>query len=130
VNEYLYRGAQPKEEGIEELKKLGIDTIVALRGERHGLMEKERAHAGLLGMRLVSILGTGRTAPRDEQVAQFFFALVSENSAAKDFHTLLLWRRSRWEVRGGVPDCVWMDRGRGGPSKCGRFTTGNFFIRI
>ena len=45
VNEYLYRGAQPKEEGIEELKKLGIDTIVDLHGERHGLMEKERAHA-------------------------------------------------------------------------------------
>jgi protein tyrosine phosphatase (PTP) superfamily phosphohydrolase (DUF442 family) len=45
VNEYLYRGAQPKQEGIEELKKLGIDTIVDLRGERQGLMEKERAHA-------------------------------------------------------------------------------------
>ena len=58
VNEYLYRGAQPKEEGIEELKKLGIDTIVDLRGERHGLMEKVRAHAESLGMRLVSIPGS------------------------------------------------------------------------
>ena len=55
VNEHLYRGAQPKPEGIEELKKLGIDTIVDLRGERHGLMEKERAHAESLGMRLVHI---------------------------------------------------------------------------
>jgi hypothetical protein len=105
VNEYLYRGAQPKEEGIEELKKLGIDTIVDLRGERHGLMEKERAHAELLGMRLVSIPGTGWTAPRDEQVAQFF-APVSETPRGKSFHTLLVWRRSRCDVRGGVPDCV------------------------
>jgi len=48
VNEYLYRGAQPKPQGIEELKKLGIDTIVHLRGERRGLMEKERA-CGVLG---------------------------------------------------------------------------------
>src|SRR2546421_12889867 len=54
LNEYLYRGAQPKEEGIEELKKLGIDTIVDLRGERHGLMMKERAHAESLGMQLIS----------------------------------------------------------------------------
>ena len=84
VNEYLYRGAQPKEEGIEELKRLGIDTIVDLRGERHGLMERERAHAESLGMRLVSIPGTGWTAPRDEQVAQFF-ALASETPRRKIF---------------------------------------------
>ena len=84
VNEYLYRGAQPKEEGIEELKKLGIDSFVDLRGERHGLMEKERAHAESLGMRLVSIPGTGWRAPRDEQVAQFF-ALVSETPRRKIF---------------------------------------------
>ena len=50
VDEYLYRGGQPKPEGIEELKKLGIDTIVDLRGEKHALMEKERAHAESLGM--------------------------------------------------------------------------------
>jgi hypothetical protein len=57
VDEYLYRSAQPKPEGIEELKKLGIDIIVDLRGERHGLMAKERAHAESLGMQLVSIPG-------------------------------------------------------------------------
>jgi protein tyrosine/serine phosphatase len=84
VNEYLYRGAQPKEEGIEELKKLGIDTIVDLRGERRGLMEKERAHAESLGMRLVSIPGTGWSAPRDEQIAQFF-SLASETPRREIF---------------------------------------------
>jgi protein tyrosine phosphatase (PTP) superfamily phosphohydrolase (DUF442 family) len=84
VNEYFYRGAQPKKEGIEELKKLGIDTIVDLRGERHGLMEEERAHAESLGMRLVHIPGTGWTAPRDEQIAQFF-SLVSETPRRKIF---------------------------------------------
>jgi hypothetical protein len=34
VDEYLHRGAQPKPEGIEQLKKLAIDTIVDWRGER------------------------------------------------------------------------------------------------
>ena len=84
VDEYLYRGAQPKPEGIEELKKMGVDTIVDLRGERHGLMEKERAHAESLGMRLAHIPGTGWTAPRDEQIAQFF-ALVREKPRRKIF---------------------------------------------
>ena len=77
-------GCKAKEEGIEVLKKLGIDTIADLHGERHGLTEKERAHAELLGMRLVSIPGTGWTAPADEQVAQFF-ALVSETPRGKIF---------------------------------------------
>lgn len=84
VDEYLYRGAQPNPQGIEELNRLRIETIVDLRGERHGLMERERAHAESLGMRLVSIPGTGWTAPRDEQIAQFF-ALVSERPRRKIF---------------------------------------------
>jgi len=61
VNEFLYRGTQPKEEGLEQLKRLAIDIIVDLRGERHGLMEKEREQAEALGMRLVNIPGNGWT---------------------------------------------------------------------
>ena len=44
VNEFLYRGGQPKGDGIEQLKKLGIDIVVDLRGELHGLIENEREH--------------------------------------------------------------------------------------
>jgi protein tyrosine phosphatase (PTP) superfamily phosphohydrolase (DUF442 family) len=84
VNDYLYRGSQPKPEGIEELHKLGIDTIVDLRGERRGVREKEQQHAESLGMRLVNIPGNGWTPPRDEQVAQFF-ALASESPRRKIF---------------------------------------------
>lgn len=57
VNDYLYRGSQSKPEGIEELHKLGMDTIVDLRGERRGLREREQQHAEALGMSLVSIPG-------------------------------------------------------------------------
>ena len=84
INDYLYRGAQPKPEAIEELKKLGIDTIVDLRAERHGLMRKERAHAESLGMQLVNIPGTGWTAPRNKQIAEFF-ALVSAQPRRRIF---------------------------------------------
>lgn len=72
VDDFFYRGTQPKEEGLEYLKKLGIDTIVDLRGERRGTMEKERKHAQSLGIRFVNIPGDGWTPPRDEQIAQFF----------------------------------------------------------
>jgi hypothetical protein len=30
VNDFLYRGAHPKDNGVEQLKKFGIDTIVDL----------------------------------------------------------------------------------------------------
>ncbi len=38
----LYRGAQPNEQGLEELKKLGITTIVDLRAEDRGKSEWEK----------------------------------------------------------------------------------------
>jgi tyrosine-protein phosphatase SIW14 len=67
---------------IEELKKLGIDTIVDLRGEGHGLMEKDAR------MRSRWACGwcifPGPAGPRDEQIAHFF-ALLSETPRRKIF---------------------------------------------
>jgi hypothetical protein len=45
VNDFLYRGAQPKAEGVDQLKKFDIDTVVDLRAELHGLIENERQRA-------------------------------------------------------------------------------------
>jgi tyrosine-protein phosphatase SIW14 len=84
VNEFLYRGAQPNEEGLEQLKRLGIDTIVDLRGEERVLMEKERKHAESLGMHLVNIPGNGWSPPGDEQIAQFF-SLIHERPRRRIF---------------------------------------------
>ena len=75
LNPFLYRGNQPKTEGIDELKNLGIDTIVDLRGERHGLMMRERKHAESLGMRFVNIPGNGWSVPTDDQLVQSFSLL-------------------------------------------------------
>src|SRR5580658_7750247 len=47
INDHLYRGAQPRDPGFVELKKLGITTIVNLRDEdpeKFGWEEKERNH--------------------------------------------------------------------------------------
>jgi protein tyrosine phosphatase (PTP) superfamily phosphohydrolase (DUF442 family) len=84
VNDFLYRGAQPKDDGVEELKKFGIDTIIDLRGELHGLIENERQRAESLGIRFINLPGSGWATPKDEEIVQFF-ALVRERPRRKIF---------------------------------------------
>lgn len=67
----LYRGAQPHQEGFAELRKLGITTIIDLRGEDVDKIKWERRLAESLGMRLVHIPVGGWSPPTDEQVAEF-----------------------------------------------------------
>jgi tyrosine-protein phosphatase SIW14 len=71
INDRLYRGAQPKEQGLTELKKLGVTTIVDLRGEDAEKIAWERKHAGSLGMRFVHIPVSGWSPPTNEQTAEF-----------------------------------------------------------
>jgi tyrosine-protein phosphatase SIW14 len=70
INEGLYRGAQPTVQGFEELKKLGITTVVDLRGEDRG-KDWEKNHVEGLGMHYVAIPIGGFAAPTNEEVAQF-----------------------------------------------------------
>ena len=71
INDMLYRGAQPKETGLAELKELGITTIVDLRGEDRDKYEWERKQTEALGMRFVHLAVSGWAPPSDEQVAKF-----------------------------------------------------------
>src|SRR5713101_8500775 len=70
ISEALLRGAQPSPQGLVELKKLGITTIVDLRGNR-GPVASERRQAESLGMRFIDIPVLGWSAPTNAQVAQF-----------------------------------------------------------
>src|SRR5215469_10512322 len=75
VDDFLYRGAQPSEKGLEELRKLGVNTIVDLRGEwpwEVTEVKKERRRAQSLGMHFVNMPGNGWSAPPDRQIAEFF----------------------------------------------------------
>jgi len=69
VDDHVYRGAQPNEEGFKDLAKLGIKTIVDLRlvGE-HSQADEERIVSSL-GMHYVSIPMKGMSTPKPEQVA-------------------------------------------------------------
>lgn len=84
INEVLYRGGQPKERGLSELKKLGISTVVDLRGEGPGKIAWERRQTEALGMRFLQIPVSGWSPPTDEQVAEFL-SLFRENQQQKIF---------------------------------------------
>jgi tyrosine-protein phosphatase SIW14 len=84
INESLYRGAQPRAEGLPELKRLGVTTIVDLRGEDPRRRELEKAQAESLGMRFVTIPVSGWAPPTNEQVAQFL-SLFQNNPRERVF---------------------------------------------
>ena len=70
ISDVLFRGAQPSAQGLAELKKLGITTVVDLRGNR-GPVASERRQVETLGMRFIDIPVLGWSTPSNEQVAQF-----------------------------------------------------------
>ena len=78
ITDALYRGAQPDQQGLSELKKLGITTIIDLRGEDHEKAEWERQRAESLGMRFVHIPVSGWSAPTDQQVSEFLGVFRSD----------------------------------------------------
>ena len=83
ISEMLFRGAQPSAQGLAELKKLGVTTIIDLRGNR-GPVDRERAQAESLGMRFVNIPLLGWFPPNNVQVAQFL-KLVQQDPTQKIF---------------------------------------------
>jgi tyrosine-protein phosphatase SIW14 len=84
INDALFRGAQPRAEGIKELKNLGVTTIVDLRGEDPDRIAWERRQAESLGMRFVSIPVSGWSPPTNDQVAAFL-ALFRNHPKEKVF---------------------------------------------
>jgi len=67
VNAQLYRGAQPKKDGLKRLAQLGIRTVLNLR-EENGLSGREEGEARAAGLQYfnVPLRRTGR--PADEQI--------------------------------------------------------------
>lgn len=75
VNEHVYRGAQPNKTGFATLAKLGVKTVIDLRGER-----SERSLVEGAGMRYVRLAWSGYKAP-DEQQISTVLSLMNDNSA-------------------------------------------------
>ena len=67
INEHLYRGAQPVEEGFKALAKMGIRTILDLRDKaQQSRSEKQLVES--LGMRFVTV-PMSMHAPTDGEMA-------------------------------------------------------------
>src|SRR5580704_4169575 len=69
VDDHVYRGAQPTNNGFQDLAKRGIKTVVDLRdiGE-HSQADEQKAVTDL-GMRYFSIPMQGMSTPNDKQIA-------------------------------------------------------------
>lgn len=67
VSPHLFRGAQPKQDGLQRLAQLGIKTIVNLRGADDRTRAEER-EAQSLGLRYYNVPIRWYGRPKDEQV--------------------------------------------------------------
>jgi len=79
----LYRGAQPRDAGFAELKKLGVAIVVNFRETDKGENE-EKNRVEALGMKYVEIPWSSFSKPDNKQVAQFL-QLVKDNPKQKVF---------------------------------------------
>ncbi|HZV35464.1 MAG TPA: tyrosine-protein phosphatase [Verrucomicrobiae bacterium] len=69
VNEFLFRGAQPDTAAIENLKRLGVKSIINLRVPKEASTNEE-AHAHATGIVYTNVPLAGMGRPTDEQVAK------------------------------------------------------------
>jgi protein tyrosine/serine phosphatase len=81
MDERFFRGAQPKENDYQELKGLGVKTVIDLRDDPTSY---EKRAVESLGMHYVNIPMVDKAYPRDEDI-QAFLKLVDDPSTGKFF---------------------------------------------
>lgn len=79
VDQNVYRGAQPTEDGIKYLAQIGVKTVIDLRSadERS---ESEESMVTAAGMRYVNVPMTGLTAPTDAEISRILGILEGNHS--------------------------------------------------
>jgi tyrosine-protein phosphatase SIW14 len=69
VDEHVYRGAQPTDEGFQYLAKIGVKTVIDLRGESEGRRNEESVVTAA-GMKYMNVPMTGLTPPTDAEISK------------------------------------------------------------
>ena len=87
VNAHVYRGAQPTDEGLRYLAKLGVKTIVDLRETGDRASAEERVVTGA-GMKYVNVPMTGLTPPTDAEITGILAMLEDNRSGPVFVHCL------------------------------------------
>lgn len=75
VTEELYRGGQPKAEGWERLRALGIKLVIDLRGDDSERGEREEAILREMGIKYLNIPLSALRRPKPAEVEAFFAAV-------------------------------------------------------
>jgi tyrosine-protein phosphatase SIW14 len=69
VDEHVYRGAQPTDEGFQYLAKIGVKTVIDLRGAGEG-RRNEESIVTAAGMQYINIPMTGLTPPTEAEITR------------------------------------------------------------
>jgi len=83
VDDHVYRGGQPTDEGFKYLAKIGVKTVLNLREADQRSLEEERVVTSL-GMHYVNVPMTGLTPPTDAQMAKIL-ALLADGTTGGVF---------------------------------------------
>src|SRR5260370_23033491 len=74
VDEHVYRGAQPTNEGFEYLAKIGVKTVMDLRGAGEGRRDEESVVTAA-GMKYINVPMTGLTPPTEAEITKILAIL-------------------------------------------------------
>ena len=85
VNEHIYRGGEPTEQGLRELAAIHVMLDVDLREPGEGT-EAERRIAESLGMHYVNVPMNGFTAPSVDQVKRVLGLMVPDDAGKMFVH--------------------------------------------
>src|SRR5258708_358948 len=81
LNERVYRGAQPTDEGFQYLATIGIKTVIDLREAD----ERSQAEEGVVtaaGMKYVNVPMTGLTPPTEPEITRILGILEDDGAGA------------------------------------------------
>ena len=77
VDQHVYRGAQPSDEGFASLAQMGVKTIIDLR-QPDERSQNEQSVVTAAGMKYVNVPMTGLTPPSDSEIAKILGLLDSQ----------------------------------------------------
>jgi tyrosine-protein phosphatase SIW14 len=85
VDEHVYRGAQPTDEGFKYLAKIGVETVIDLRGADERSRAEERVVTAA-GMKYVNVPMTGLTPPSEAEISRILGILEGDPKGAVFVH--------------------------------------------
>src|SRR5712691_3079197 len=85
VDEHVYRGAQPTDEGFQYLAKIGVKTVIDLREADERSQAEERLVTAA-GMKYVNVPMTGLTPPTEAGITRILGILEDDNTGAVFVH--------------------------------------------